>query len=153
MYFVNYCIRKVDKKDLDRIYEIELKCFPRDAYPKSLLSYYLFLAGDTSFVIEVNGRVVGYIIVLIRWRNLGHILSLAIDPKYRGRGLGRLLLKEAIERIKREKEIKVFRLEVRASNVPAIRLYRSLGFRYSFFRPNYYQDGEGCYVMFLRTDF
>ncbi|RLE95310.1 MAG: ribosomal-protein-alanine N-acetyltransferase [Thermoprotei archaeon] len=153
MYFVNYCIRKVDKKDLDRIYEIELKCFPRDAYPKSLLSYYLFLAGDTSFVIEVNGRVVGYIIVLIRWGNLGHILSLAIDPKYRGRGLGRLLLKEAIERIKREKEIKVFRLEVRASNVPAIRLYRSLGFRYSFFRPNYYQDGEGCYVMFLRTDF
>lgn len=153
MYFVNYCIRKVDKKDLDRIYEIELKCFPRDAYPKSLLSYYLFLAGDTSFVIEVDGRVVGYIIVLIRWGNLGHILSLAIDPEYRGRGLGRLLLKEAIERIKREKEVKVFRLEVRASNVPAIRLYKSLGFRYSFFRPNYYQDGEGCYVMFLRTDF
>ena len=146
-------VRRVSKKDLTRIYEIELECFPRDAYPKSLLSYYLVLAEDTSFVIEVDGKVVGYVIVLIRWGNLGHILSVAIDPKYRGRGLGRLLLKEAIESIRREKGVKVFRLEVRASNVPAIKLYRSLGFRYGLFRPNYYQDGEGCYVMFLRTGF
>jgi len=149
-YLVEPIVRTVHERDIDDIYEIEVKCFPRDAYPKGLLSYYLMLSKDTSFVIEVDSKVVGYIIILIRWRKLGHVLSLAVDPQYRGKGYGRFLLREAIKRVSREHGVEVFRLEVRASNIPAIKLYKSLGFQYGLLRPGYYQDGEACYVMFLR---
>lgn len=57
-----------------------------------------------------------------------HIL--AADPSRRGSGIGRTMVEEAI-RLARAEEKKVLRLDALESNVPAQKLYSSLGFRYS----------------------
>jgi len=73
------------------------------------------------------------------------ILTVAIAPSERGRGLGRLLMEEAMRRLYREGTAACF-LEVDQANKAAMRLYRSLGFEVIGERKGYYQAsraGEG----------
>ena len=65
--------------------------------------------------------------------------NIAVDPTLRGRGLGRYLLCGLIEE-GREQGVEVFHLEVRASNLAAISLYQSLGFRPVGLRRKYYDN-------------
>lgn len=58
----------------------------------------------------------------------GKILSIAVRKNFRGQGLGRELLNQAIQLLIGEGKSLV-RLEVRPDNQAAIRLYESLGFR------------------------
>ncbi len=57
-----------------------------------------------------------------------HLHHVGVLPRYRRRGIGRLLSVESI-RYAREKGIKI-KLEVHRDNQAAIALYRSLGFEY-----------------------
>lgn len=62
------------------------------------------------------------------WRpGLGQILSIAIDPEYRGQGVGKSLLEKALFFLQSQ-ELKGVKLEVRPSNMAALNLYRSLDF-------------------------
>ena len=70
-----------------------------------------------------------------------HILNLAVHPRYRRRGLGRALLTEALRQA-RALGVQVAWLEVRPSNLPALELYESFGFKKAGTRPLYYQDTQ-----------
>lgn len=56
-----------------------------------------------------------------------HVLSVAVDPEWQGKGIGRALAQAALRRF-RELGITAVRLEVRPANTVAHRLYASLGF-------------------------
>ena len=145
-----FFIRQVKLGDLRKICEIEEKSFP---YPWSILSFlYVYHESPKFFFVAVkDGKVVGYIILKVRenvWKS-GHLLNLAVDPKYRRRGIGRALLKYALEILKKE-SVKNVWLEVRASNNPAINLYLSLGFVKIRKVSKYYPDGEDAIIMMKR---
>ncbi len=55
------------------------------------------------------------------------VLSIAVDPGFQGRGIGRRLLEAGLAYL-RAREVPCVRLEVRPDNVPAKRLYEGLGF-------------------------
>ena len=57
----------------------------------------------------------------------GHMVSVAVDDKYRRRGIGQALVEDAINSVK-SRGCDEFYLEVRCSNTDAIRLYEGLGF-------------------------
>jgi ribosomal-protein-alanine N-acetyltransferase len=69
----------------------------------------------------------------------GDIMTIATDPAFRGKGVGRLLL-TAMTGLLREKQLGWLTLEVRPSNTPALKLYESFGFRQVGRRPNYYKN-------------
>ena len=75
------------------------------------------------------------------WRVLDemHINNLAVHPVMRERGLGRLLLRETLNAA-HAMGIRRATLEVRRSNVPALRLYEGAGFTLTGVRPNYYSQ-------------
>ncbi|WP_189514418.1 GNAT family N-acetyltransferase [Kushneria pakistanensis] len=77
----------------------------------------------------------------IYWQG-SHIVGLLVDPRARGRGLGRALMAAALARME-----KTVTLDVVASNAPAIRLYESLRFQGVGQREGFYQ---GVPVMLLR---
>ncbi len=141
-------IRRVTLKDLAIVFEIEKLSF-RDPYPLDLLHTLAILNNETFLVAVHNEKVVGYVIGTLRWDIVGHIINIAVHPDFRGRGIGKALMIEVMKELRR-KGAKIFRLEVRVSNVVAQKLYESLGFRKSYTIPNYYSDGEACYVMFKR---
>ena len=67
------------------------------------------------------------------------MMNIAVSPAFRRQGIAKGLI-EALVAALREKGSRQLTLEVRASNVPAIRLYNSLGFIQVGLRKNYYQN-------------
>ena len=67
------------------------------------------------------------------------MMNIAIDERYRGRGIAKNLILNLIERLK-SNEVYSLTLEVRTSNVAAIGLYNGLGFSQVGRRPNYYSN-------------
>ncbi|MDZ7637764.1 MAG: GNAT family N-acetyltransferase [Bryobacterales bacterium] len=71
------------------------------------------------------------------------VLNIAVHPSARRRGVARILLSALLGQLQGE----VF-LELRASNLPALRLYESLGFHRAGTRPSYYSHpGEDAIVL------
>ena len=74
------------------------------------------------------------------------LFYLFIEPKYRGMGYSRRLMKEYFK-FGADGGVKRFFLEVRESNISAITLYRSLGYEDVSIRKSYYRDGESALVL------
>ena len=93
-------------------------------------------------------RVVGF---LNHWR-LGdelQIMNVAVLPEYQGRGYARALMRDA-EDAARQLHLGSIFLEVRRSNLPAIRLYESHAYGIVGVRQRYYADNlEDALVMKL----
>lgn len=130
-------IRPAREEDLTRILEVERAGF---STPWSRPSFQSLLGSDQVFmrVVEVEGRVVAHG-VLWRVDDEGEVANLAVDPEYRGQGLGSLLLDHLLEEAAQAGVTRVF-LEVRVSNTEARELYRKRGFRPVGIRPDYYRS-------------
>jgi ribosomal-protein-alanine N-acetyltransferase len=138
-------IRDATHRDLQKVLSIEYKCF-KDPYPLSLLNRLLVMHPDGFLVAVTDGRVVGYVIGVVRWGATGHILAIGVDPLYRRQGIGSALMELIIDRL-RAKGAKVVRLEVRKSNLEAQQFYLKLGFTKREEIPYYYEDGETAVAM------
>ncbi len=81
------------------------------------------------------------------------ILTIAIDPNHRGRGIARRLIDTAFRRLYRDRITSVF-LEVDAGNMPALALYARLGFVKVGERKGYYAGGStpGASALVMRAD-
>ena len=144
-------IRRMRLEDVNRVVEVEKDGF---AHPWSaeLLRRELYHDWSVSLVAceERDGaeHVIGFIVFWLVHDEV-HVLNIAIALEARRRGIARILMDEASAR-GRARNARVCTLEVRRSNVPAITLYRSLGYRQVGIRPNYYVDeGEDAIVMVL----
>ncbi len=115
-------------------------------YPKAFL------------VAKVENKIVGYVMcrvehsfkmgsILPHFSKVGHIVSIGILPEYRRMGIGMSLMKRAMESLKNHYSCRSVYLEVRVSNMPAIKFYKKLGFKISRVLHGYYKDGEDAYVM------
>ncbi len=69
------------------------------------------------------------------------LLLLAVEPLWRGRGVGEQLLNDSL-RTARRRGITSMNLEVRSTN-PAVRLYEKVGFEFVHRRPGYYRGNDG----------
>ncbi len=77
-----------------------------------------------------------------------HILTIAVQPEFRGQGIGRWLMLALMEET-RQAGCSAVALEVRPSNETALSLYESLGFRLIGRRKRYYPDKEDALVLLL----
>lgn len=152
----NGCIyRRAEQEDLIPIMEINLKTLPEhysDYFYESILrefpeSFLVAMAGDT---------YAGYIMCKSEYgfssfRRLGfvkkgHLVSVAVLQQYRNKGIGRILVDEAVRGTIIQKCVEMY-LEVRCSNNGAVRLYESMGFVIKRQLKSYYKDGEDAYMM------
>ncbi len=78
------------------------------------------------------------------FKNEAQILNIAIDLSFQHRGYGKKLLDYTLRELGNETD--VF-LEVRESNLPAIKLYSEFNFEEISVREHYYSDGENAIVM------
>lgn len=142
-------IREMRPEDIDQVLKINEECFTTDAWSRKAFEREFELDYSHPFVLEEEGRVVGYAVV---WKVLDdvNIMSFAIDRSLWGKGYGKKLLAFVIQRFKHE--AKSITLDVRRSNLRAIRLYKSMGFKIVAERPRYYSDGENAFQMVLELE-
>jgi [ribosomal protein S18]-alanine N-acetyltransferase len=135
-------IRSVKQDDIDRVSIIEQASF-KDPYPSYFLSELAKDNPETFLVLTLNDEIVGYGVV-DHWDDHDHLISIAIRPESRRKGLGEALLVELEKRLSKERPL---RLEVRQSNHSAIQLYLKMGFTKTGSAEGYYSDGEDAITM------
>ncbi|MEM2142256.1 MAG: GNAT family N-acetyltransferase, partial [Candidatus Thorarchaeota archaeon] len=70
-----------------------------------------------------------------------HVINIAVDERFRRRGIGTEMLRRLFERLRR-RHCSGCWLEVRRSNLPAQSLYESMGMRCIGVRPMYYRNED-----------
>src|SRR4030042_1981637 len=148
-------LRKFMPDDLQSVMEIN-----RETLPENYTDYFfldLFERFPETFIVaEEDGKIVGYIMSrvevglsnhglggLIR---KGHVVSIAVLPQSRRKGVAQALITTAMDGMRYYKAKQCF-LEVRITNTIGIALYKKLGFEISRTINGYYSDGEDAYVM------
>jgi len=140
-----YEIDYVRPEDLDEIVAIENVSFP-SPWPKRIFEREIEAKNSYKRVIRISGSVIAYIVTWTIYDEV-HILNIAVHPDFRKIGIGEMLLRDCLGFSKNNK-MKYAILEVRTSNIGAIKLYEKIGFRTLRVRKNYYSDtGEDAFVM------
>jgi ribosomal-protein-alanine N-acetyltransferase len=137
---------------LDQVLAIEQTAFAGDR-PWSAEQMWGELAGvpDTRvYVIAREQQVVCGYAGLAAGPDSGDVLTLAVRPDARRRGVGRALLAHLLGEAAR-RQVREVLLEVRADNGPALGLYRSAGFTRVAQRRGYYHDGTDGWVLRRRV--
>ncbi len=133
--------------DIRAIIEIEQDSFTA---PWSELSFLndMYNADSLSKVALIKNRVVGY--VCTRYvLNEGHLLNLAVHRDFRRRGIATEIMNTALEELK-EKGCTLLYLEVRVSNLDAIKFYERFGFKIASFRRKYYSSPSEDGALMMR---
>jgi len=141
-------VRKAELADLPDIVEIERASFD-DPYPPEYLQMLMRFNQGIFIVAERDGVAIGYAAASMRGRE-GHVLSIAVNPKERRRGVGRGLMGRVAEELKARGASRIV-LESKKGN-PAIDFYLTLGFRQVGTIPGYYDDGSEAISMELDLD-
>lgn len=115
-------------------------------YEGGLFLHLADLYPDGFIVAEDGDRIVGFILGVVERAYEARILILAVEEEHRKRGVGSQLVKLFMDRFRRG-GVRRVKLEVRISNMAAIRLYEKLGFERKKVLPAYYADGEDAYLM------
>jgi ribosomal-protein-alanine N-acetyltransferase len=97
--------------------------------------------GYTCRALDLAGQIIGYGVMSLG-AGEAHILNVCVRDEYRTVGFGRRLLEHLLERAAAAGVSEAF-LEVRPSNLAAIRLYQKLGFEQIGIRRGYYQAPDG----------
>ena len=151
---INIRIRPMLLADVEQVVQIDKLSF---TLPWSERTYRLELTENSAahlIVAELEDQlkqpVVGYVgfwfIV-----DEAHISTLAVHPDFRGQGIGRRLLEEAlIEALRRGADLVT--LEVRASNQRPIDLYKKFGFQVKARKPRYYRDNHEDALLMVLDD-
>lgn len=139
-------IRKAKISDLEAIKEIEDESFI-NPFTKEDLLYEISQNPVSNFlVLEKDGLVVGFLDYWVTFDS-ATIDQIAVKKSERNQGFAKILLEKSINDLKELGEVSFFTLEVRASNEPAINLYKSFGFQKVTIKEKYYDDGEDAIYM------
>jgi ribosomal-protein-alanine N-acetyltransferase len=134
-------MRDVRWTDIPQLAALEAELFPDDAWAEATWWAELAARPRRAYVVEEEaGRVLGYAGVDLGGE-AADVMTMAVAPAARGRGLGRRLLDEVVARA-REDRAEHLMLEVRADNDVARNLYDSNGFEVLTVRRRYYQPGD-----------
>ena len=163
-------IRRGVPKDLDKIYEMHLKCFSKtDCWYKLLIGNYI----DDSIVIEIIdeidfGKIIGVLLqgniipcgkdekIIIKDTSIfinennsyNGIMMICIDPEYRGKNLG----KKLIEKHFLDNPNKLLCLNTRKSNLLAQKLYEKMGYiHYGDIENKYFSPNETSHFMVYKN--
>ena len=138
----NLTFREMKVDDLKTIAEIEKSCF-KDPWTENMYREELEKNQLAFYVVAIyKEEVIGYGGLWIIGDE-GHITNVAVSPKYSNGGVGYLLGERLMKKAEKKygEEMK-FTLEVRESNLPAIKMYTKLGFEGVGKRPRYYGDED-----------
>ena len=134
-------VRAAGADDLDAIERIETSVFDGDQLSRRSIRRLLGVPTAATVVAEDRDGLAGYAMIgFRRTSRLGRVFSLAVLPDRARRGLGAALL-AACETAAWQRGCTAVRLEVRADNAPAIRLYERTGYMCFGRLESYYEDG------------
>lgn len=151
-------VRNYLSSDFDSLFEIESLSFVDPWNKESLKADFENNPFARVLVATLDDAIVGFVDYYITF-NTSTIAKVAVHPIYRKQGIGSILMESMINQIVNnnkalsleeeinESFIETMTLEVRESNIPAINLYKKMGFKQIVVKHNYYKNGENALYM------
>jgi ribosomal-protein-alanine N-acetyltransferase len=139
--------RPMVPEDLDEVMAIERTSF---RYPWSSRFFLeeLQVPCARSVLALIDGKIVGYVLFWLLADEVD-VHNIAVHANFRRQGIGQALLRQVLAQARQRTSSRVT-LEVRVSNMPAQKLYQSVGFVCTGLRKAYYSDdGEDALIMVL----
>ena len=139
-------VRKLEVSDIVRLAKLENQVFS-DAWSEDILNALIKNSFDYAYIVQnIKFEIIAY----INYRIIideAELMRIAVLPHYRGQKIGDDLIKYMLKNIE-QKNINIVRLEVRSSNISALKLYKSNGFIESGIRKDYYSNpNEDAIIM------
>jgi len=132
-------LRPMTDSDVDAVMAIEQQVYPH-GWTAGIFHDCLRVR-YSCWVMEQGAQLIGYGI-LSAGGGEAHILNIAIDPGFQGKGLGRRLMEFLLQTARHHRADTAF-LEVRPSNRVALHLYDTMGFNQVGLRRGYYPADKG----------
>lgn len=123
-------LRDATLDDLPALLDLENACYPpNQAYSREEYRYALSRAKAVNLLLEDGGAATAFVGAFHhRSHRVGHVYTVNVHPKERGRGLGRVLMAACEERL-RGLGMRRCVLEVNVENEDATRLYERCGYQ------------------------
>jgi ribosomal-protein-alanine N-acetyltransferase len=136
-------VRAARADDLGALLALEAQ-FPGDRLSPRQMRAHVANPRARLRVLRIGAAVAGYALIFLRsGSDIARLYSIAVDPDWRGHGLGVRLLRD-VEREARRAGAQRLRLEVRVDNSAAIGLYEGHGYRPIARIDAYYEDGAAA---------
>ncbi len=137
-------IQPANLLDLAALRKLEHTCFEKDAWPILDLIAVLTWPEVIRLKVVENGEMIGFAACDQRpSQSTAWIATIAVDPHWQRRGIGRLLLHACEEKVSQPR----MKLSVRMTNYGAISLYEKEGYHTVDVWGRYYSDQEDALVM------
>ncbi len=143
---MNYNIEKATINDLDELFNMQKNL-------EHLLISYNSLKEDlnsnnkTYYIAKDNNNIIGFVGLCLLVDNID-IDYILVKDEFKRKHIASSLLEYALEYCKSKNITKVF-LEVRESNIPAIKLYEKFNFKNISIRKNYYPDNKEDALIYM----
>lgn len=135
----------MSQNDLDAVNAIEMQAFQDPWSKQDFINELESNPYSCIYVKEIIGEVVAYVDLWIAYEN-AEIANIAVKKEFLHQGIASELMQYCLQKIQQSK-CENFTLEVRVSNMNAIKLYEKFGFQTVSKRKKYYADGEDAYLM------
>lgn len=137
-------VRPALRADLDDLLRLEREAFPGDRLERRQFLHAIRSPTILALAADLDGAFAGYLLVETRrGSTLARLSSVAVSRAAAGRGVGRALV-AAAERQAAAAGRDRIRLEVRADNGRATRLYEAAGYLLVGEVAEYYEDGAAA---------
>jgi len=120
----NTAISKEIRNVFQVSYAVEAKLLKAVNFPPLKRSLHSFMNSNTSFYAYIKDDIITGVIEINETDTFVHIQSLVVVPDYFRRGIGR----ELMEFVLNFYTSNLYMVETGLANIPAIQLYKSLGF-------------------------
>ena len=129
--------RKMTAEDAEQVAEIDFKSF---SVPWKMTDYWRYAQEKNieAVVGEMDKKIVAYAAAFVSFDE-AEVFKIAVEPELRGLGFGTKIFSALIEVCKKRGANKIT-LEVRPSNIAAVKMYESFGLRSVGRRKNYYTN-------------
>ena len=138
--------------DLNKIYKIEKKIFKSDSFSRKFLQN-LIISNSLFLKLVISKKVediIGYVILIKDDEHRFNLINFIIRKKYQNKGYGSLLMQKTLNIVNNHIEINKIILNVKTTNLKAIKLYKKFGFEIIERIEDYYRHNESAYLMELK---
>src|SRR5579884_708763 len=131
---MTYFVRRMEGRDIDAVLKLERNVPEAPHWKRAAYE------GRTGFVAESGGQLIGFAMGRLV-ADVCELESIVVAVEARGQGVGKALFRAVVEWAQSCNALRL-ELEVRASNIRAVSIYRSAGMQSEGVRPKYYASPE-----------
>lgn len=140
-----FTVRQFEPQDMFAVIKLASKILT-EQYSPTLFTFFYETSPQGFLVAEEHHRIIGFAVGIKQSTDMGRIVMIGTQTSKQKKGVGSQLLNQLLSYFKNQ-HVQYVELEVKTTNLDAVRFYQRYNFKIIDTIPNFYQNGESAYIM------